>query len=103
MFANESGVRRYIHTLPSSTTIISGGAKGVDSWAASEATKLGFRVVEFLPEWDKYGKKAGFKRNTDIVEAAEMVVAFWDGKSNGTRDSIDKALRSKTAVLVIFE
>jgi hypothetical protein len=103
-FANKQGVRNYVHTLPPGTLIISGACpNSPDEWAAQEARACRFEVVEYPAEWDKYGKSAGFKRNTEIVEAAEMVVAFWDGKSNGTKDTIDKALRSKTAILVIFE
>lgn len=102
-FHNKQGVFDYVYTLPRGTVIISGGAVGVDSWAAAAARAYNLEVIEFLPEWDKYGKSAGFKRNTLIVEAVDMVVAFWDGKSNGTKNSIDKALRTKTALLVIFE
>lgn len=40
-------------------------------------------------------------RNTDIIENAEFVVAFWDGQSKGTKDSIDKAVAAKKKVLII--
>jgi hypothetical protein len=45
----------------------------------------------FPADWDKHGKAAGFLRNTTIIENADWVVAFWDGTSRGTSDSIKKA------------
>ena len=44
---------------------------------------------------------AGFMRNTDIINEAELVVAFWDGQSKGTKDSIDKAEKQNKRVLTI--
>lgn len=81
-------------------TIVSGGAKGVDSWAAEIATEKGFNVVEIRPNWKKYGKVAGFRRNTEIIMAADDVVAFWDQVSNGTYDSIKKAVEFKKDLMV---
>lgn len=83
------------------TLIVSGGAQGADSLGARWAKEYGVPVRIFKPDWTKYGKAAGFMRNTDIVEAADVVVAFWDGVSNGTRDSIAKAEKAGKAVLVV--
>lgn len=71
--------------------IISGGARGVDTVAAAEARLLGLTVREYLPDYETYGKAAPFKRNTDIVNDADVLVAFWDGVSRGTADSVQKA------------
>lgn len=90
-FPNLDQVREYIRTLPSDTVVVSGGARGVDRTAEGEATKLGLTVLSIRPDWDKYGKRAGFLRNEDIVRFAEKLVAFWDGKSKGTKHSIDLA------------
>lgn len=81
-------------------TIVSGGAQGVDSWAAEIATERGFPVVEIRPNWKKYGAGAGFRRNKEIVLAADDVVAFWDGSSNGTLDSIKKAEKLQRPLMV---
>jgi len=81
-------------------TIVSGGAKGVDSWAEEIATEKGFNVVVIRPNWKKFGKVAGFRRNTEIVMAADDVVAFWDQVSNGTYDSIKKAVEFKKDLMV---
>lgn len=94
-------VREYVRLLPSYTTIVSGGARGVDSAAEMEARVQGMEVIVFLPDWNKHGKKAGFLRNIDIVNAADRVVAFWDGESKGTQHSINLAKKAGKPVEVI--
>lgn len=66
------------------TEIVSGGAKGIDTCAAEYARKSSLKLTEFLPEYDKYGRAAPIVRNKTIVEYADFVLAFWDGKSKGT-------------------
>jgi len=73
------------------TIIVSGGARGVDSWAAQATKRAGLRVEVYLADWDTHGKAAGFIRNATIVEESDKVVAFWDGVSRGTNDTIKKA------------
>ena len=64
--------------------IVSGGARGIDRIAANYARKNGIKLVEFLPDYDKYGKGAPLKRNDLIAEYADEAIAFWNGKSRGT-------------------
>ena len=76
--------------IPKETTeIISGGAKGVDTIAKEYALENGLKLTEFLPEYERYGKGAPLKRNITIIESADIVLAFWDGKSRGTKFVID--------------
>lgn len=74
---------------PETTEIVSGGAKGIDSCAREYARANGIKLTELLPEYDKYGKSAPLKRNIQIIEYADIVLAFWDGKSRGTKYVID--------------
>ena len=74
-------------------TIISGGARGIDSCAASYARANGLRLIEFLPDYDAFGRSAPLKRNIQIVDAADFVLAFWDGTSRGTKYVIDYCKR----------
>ena len=75
--------------LPKDTTqIISGGAIGIDSCAKAYALSNGIQYVEFLPDYKRYGKSAPLKRNHSIVENADLVLAFWDGLSPGTKYTI---------------
>ena len=67
--------------------IVSGGARGVESIAASWARRQGFAVIEHKPDYRRYGKAAPHVRNSQIVADADRVVAFWDGKSRGTKST----------------
>ena len=95
-------VRRYVKLLPEGTVVVSGGALGVDSCAAEEALRHDLATEEFLPEWDRLGRGAGFIRNADIVDAADLVVAFWDGKSRGTKNTIDLVRKASKPFVVVF-
>lgn len=76
--------------LPEDTTeIVSGGAKGVDTSAKNYALSHGIKLTEFLPDYPKYGRGAPLKRNITIIEYADVVLAFWDGTSHGTKYVID--------------
>lgn len=74
-------------------SFISGGAIGVDTWAEEFAASHAYDIKVIKPEWEKYGKKAGFLRNALIIKEAQMIIAFWDGKSKGTKHSIDLAIK----------
>lgn len=93
-------VKRTLKRIPISE-IISGGADGADKLGEQYAKENNIPTKIFIPDWDKNGSVAGFMRNTDIIENAEFVVAFWDGQSKGTKDSIDKAVAAKKKVLII--
>lgn len=81
----------YIRTLPKDTIIVSGGARGVDTWAEKTAKELGMQTEIYPAQWDKFGLSAGIIRNNDIVKAADKVVAFWNGRSKGTLHTIKLA------------
>lgn len=94
--------------------IVTGGAGGVDTIAEEWALEHGFDVTIHNPDWSDWrihkpdwsdwrdGHPA-LARNTEIVEDSDGVLAVWDGNSNGTRDSIDKALkRGKRIYVEVF-
>lgn len=81
--------------------IISGGANGPDRMAIRYAKEKGIEWTEYPAEWNRYGKKAGFIRNTTIVENATYVLAFWDRKSSGTFDTIEKCAMFNKEVHII--
>ena len=81
--------------------IVSGGAKGADSLAARYANEKGIPLVVFLPDWDKYDKKAGFVRNKEIVKASDILLAFWNGQSRGTKHSIDYAKKLNIKTIIV--
>lgn len=81
--------------------IVSGGAAGADTLADIYSRKYGIKMTVFLPDYDRYGRSAPFKRNTQIVESCTEVVAFWDGLSRGTSDTIRKARSMGKPVTII--
>ena len=78
---------------PNTTEIISGGAKGIDTCASEYANSHGIKLTEFKPEYEKFGRSAPLKRNITIIEHADLVLAFWDGSSHGTKFVIDNCRR----------
>ena len=73
------------------TEIVSGGAKGIDTFAADYARERGMLLTEFLPDWEQFGRSAGYRRNVQIVTYADQVLALWDGTSRGTQHSVNLA------------
>lgn len=82
--------------------LVSGGARGADSLAKWFAVKHKLVRIIYTPNWKKYGRAAGFVRNTKIINDSDMLIAFWDGKSKGTKDSIEKA-RIKNIPIVFVD
>lgn len=87
--------------------IVSGGADGADSLGARWAQENNVELRVCRPAYHKYSRankrKAPKDRNKDIVREADVVIAFWDGKSSGTRDAIKKAERmGKNVIKVPF-
>ena len=81
--------------------IISGGAHGADKLAEDFAEMYQIDTKIYIPEWDLYGKKAAFIRNTKIIEYCDEVVAFWDNSSPGTKMTIDLAKKHKKFITVV--
>lgn len=87
--------------LPKNTTeIVSGGARGVDTSAREYALSHGIKLTEFLPEYTRFGRSAPLKRNITIIEYSDIVIAFWDGKSRGTKFVIDNCRKLGVEVRV---
>jgi len=82
------------------TRIISGGAQGSDKIAEKFAETFKIPIEVITPDWSK-GKSGGVIRNTDIINKSDCVIAFWDGKSKGTLDSINKAKRGNKKLFVV--
>lgn len=81
--------------------IITGGANGVDTLAERWAARRGIEVITYKPQYEVYGNKyAPLQRDKDMVNACDVVIAFWDGKSNGTKFTIDYAREIGVPVIV---
>ena len=77
--------------IPNIELIISGGALGTDTLAKKFAIQNKIEFLEFPPDYKKYGDKAKHIRDKLIVEECDELIAFWDGKCEGTKYTMDYA------------
>lgn len=66
---------------------ISGGSSGADQLAFEYAKENFLPIKIYFANWKRYKKLAGYKRNKQIWQEADLGIAFWDGKSKGTDHS----------------
>lgn len=86
---------------PAEIEIVSGGATGADALGERFAKEQKCPVKRFPAEWHKYGKSAGPRRNEKMAEYADVLVAYWDQRSRGTRSMIDLAKKKGLEVHII--
>jgi Predicted Rossmann fold nucleotide-binding protein involved in DNA uptake len=95
-------INNIIANLPDNCSeIVSGGADGIDNLARKTAEKLNIPMVEFIPEYDLFGKSAPLVRNKKIIDYCDFVLSFWDFKSNGTKYVINECIKANIPVKVI--
>ena len=82
--------------------IISGGAAGADSLGEKFALKYNIPTKIYYPDWKNLGKSAGFVRNINIIKVCDILIAFWDGNSKGTKHSLDLAEKYKKVAHIIL-
>ena len=83
--------------------IIEGDAPGADRVAGHWAKRRKVDLYCYPADWDKYDKSAGFIRNKQMLDEGkpDLVLAFWDGKSPGTKNMIEQAEKAGVEVKVI--
>lgn len=86
---------------------ISGTARGADVLGEQFAYTWGYDVIKFPADWDRLGKRAGYVRNAEMAKYAiadgnyGVLIAFWDGKSKGTKHMIDLAEKNGLEVHIV--
>jgi YspA, cpYpsA-related SLOG family len=97
--------RKLIHHFhglkPEDVEIVSGGARGADKLGERFAEEHGCKLTIFNADWDRWGKSAGYRRNTDMANYADACVCFWDEKSKGTKHMIDIAIEKGIPVKIV--
>lgn len=104
-FGDREQVEQLVYGLleDSGAVVVTGGARGVDTWAEEAAKTWEIPVMVFKPEYDKHPgnpKIAPLMRNQQIIDAADYVYAFWDGKSTGTLHAIKYAITQGKSVTI---
>ncbi len=79
----------YLNTNGNVTEVVCGCARGADTLGEKWANERGIAVKRCPADWDGLGKKAGILRNIEMADYADATVAFWDGKSRGTKQMIE--------------
>jgi hypothetical protein len=83
------------------TTIVSGAAEGTDKMAARYALEYNIKLLEFPPDFENFGTEANHIRDRRIVENCDFIIAFWDGKCEGTKYTLDYAKEKGIDVSII--
>lgn len=87
---------KMIQRIPKNCSeIVSGGAVGVDAAAKEIAEILQTKYTEYPPQYDLYGQKAPMVRNQQIVDRADLVLAFWDLSSRGTASTLQLCIQGR--------
>lgn len=81
--------------------VVSGNARGVDKLGEQWADKRKIPVAVFPADWNKFGNSAGVRRNVEMAQYADALIAVWDGKSRGTKHMIEVASHADLLVYVL--
>jgi hypothetical protein len=81
--------------------IVSGTARGADRLGEFYAMERNLPIRRFQPDWDKFGKRAGYLRNEEMAAYADLLIAFWDERSRGTKHMIDIATTQGLKIHVV--
>jgi len=81
--------------------IVSGTARGADTLGEQFAKEYSIPVKQFPANWDLYGKSAGYRRNAEMANYADALIAFWNGESKGTMHMINLAKEKNLKVVII--
>ena len=82
--------------------IISGGARGMDTVAERYADSHSIKKLIIRPQYERYGRGAPLKRNDEMVELCDAVLAVWDGNSRGTKYTLDYARKKGKKIIEII-
>ena len=88
--------------IPEETTIIlTGGAAGIDILAENYADQKHLSKLILRPQYNRYGRSAPLKRNEQLVDLCDMALIVWDGRSKGTKYTLDYAQKIGIPVILI--
>jgi hypothetical protein len=85
-------VDKLLENITDEITVLCGQAKGADTLGEQYAKEKGYAISYYPADWERYGKIAGYLRNAQMAQNADALVAFWDGKSRGTKHMIGLAI-----------
>ena len=100
-FSDKEKLYFELDSIEGITEIVSGNAKGADELGEKYAKERGIPVKLFPADWTKHGRAAGPIRNEEMAKYADALIAFWDGKSRGTKSMINLARENNLNVMIV--
>ena len=97
----ERSMDKLLVNITEDVAVVCGMAHGADTLGETYAKNRGYIVHYFPADWEKFGKSAGYKRNEQMAQNADALVAFWNGNSRGTKHMINLAYKYNLKVRVI--
>lgn len=85
--------------------IIEGGARGADLLGKRFAEENNIECREYKADWNTYGKSGGYRRNSEMVNQLnefDIAFIFWDGKSKGTKHTIDLCNKKNIQTIITY-
>ncbi len=102
-FPELAQVAGYVASLPAGSIVVTGSASGVDAEATRVARERGLSVIRVAASFEEArDAKVAADRNQKLIDQADVLVAFWDGASTGTRGTVERALDSGKEVHVFI-
>lgn len=97
---NQLNISRYIKNIDKIQKIVHGGCRGIDTVADSWAKANNIEIIVYKPNYKVYGKRAPLVRDEEMVDFADVVIAFYDGKSKGTAYTFNYAKNKNRKVII---
>ena len=85
----------------SNIEIINGGENGADYLGRKYAKKRGYTYEEFPADWSKYGKGAGYKRNCELINKADCIIVFWNGRDKHIKHMINTSNKKRLQTKIV--
>ena len=102
-FPDLDRVEAYVRSLPADASLVTGSASGVDAAVTKAARERGLPVLRVPASYEEASDpRRSAERNQKLIDQADARVAFWDGASQGTRTTIERALDSGKEVQVFI-
>ena len=90
-----------LQTFSLEDVMIVGDARGTDKICREFADEFGLKFEKKNANWKAFKGRAGHIRNAEIIACSDYILAFWNGKSTGTKDCIKQAKEKGLQVIII--
>jgi hypothetical protein len=100
-FQDYQKLKSFLNKISGIISIVSGAASGTDKMAARYALEHNIKLIEFPPDPERHGEDAKHFRDRLIVVSCDELIAFWDGKCEGTKYTLDYAKKMNVPAKIV--